>query len=146
MSKKKEDKVETNKSGLKRRRVQVADKVIKKPLPVSMVKPKRKASESNPVSSGSLVFPTDKLGLTVELKAAMIKVASRIGHDEKNMQLVGETLEVLMSHVAARFKQNCENGTRVLKRRSDRIAEAMAAKEAEKAEKKETKKGKKEGK
>ncbi len=117
----------TEKNVLKRRNADGTSKRVAKRVPnkMNLVKPKRLSTESTGVgNSGALVMPTDKVGLTVELRAAMLKIASRIGSDEDNLALLDGTYEVLRAHVGARAEQNVENGTRVLRKRSDRILEA----------------------
>jgi len=103
------DKTETEKgrNGLKVRRAeQAAPQPKAKPRKMNLVKPKRKSAENNMVNSALLVFPTDRLGLTTEIKTAMIKAASKIGKDADNLKLIDETLRICRGHIQARLKQN----------------------------------------
>lgn len=53
-------------------------------------------------NSSQLIFPTDKWGLTRDIKKAMILAASRIaGHPDKK-ELFDEILSVLLKHVDAK--------------------------------------------
>lgn len=50
-----------------------------------------------------LQFPTDKWGLTKDLKAAMIAVASRIAGSDDKKVLFDEVLRIAVGHVNAKF-------------------------------------------
>jgi len=130
----KDKKQEVNREGLKRRRVNANDAVVKKPLSIRMVKPRKMKQKADFGSAGTLVFPTDKAGLTVDLKKAMLNIATRIGNDSKNMDILVNTLKVLMEHIEYRAKQNVEVGVRTLRKRSDVIAEAQAKPQEEEQE------------
>lgn len=53
-----------------------------------------------------LEFPTDQWGLTKDLKTALIAVASRVnGHPDK-LELVEQTLEVLLVHLKAKYRND----------------------------------------
>lgn len=107
MSKKTKDAVHPV-SGLKIRR-QTADavKVVNKPRKMNLVKPKRQAEKTLDMANSSLlVFPTDRFGITAELKASMIRAASKVGTDKEALKLIDDTLRILRGHVQARYNQN----------------------------------------
>lgn len=94
-----------------------------KPVKYTRVKQKRnrvKKVEGAAHNSGTLVLPTDKFGLTLDLRKAMLDVASRVGSDEAKAKLVMDTLKVLVEHMEARLSDN-KSGALVLKprRRTD---------------------------
>lgn len=106
-----------NRDGLKIRRAEAPkpkSRQVKRP---KSVRPKRKEQPKGTANSGLLVFPTDRLGITSELKAAMKKVARRVGTDKDTLELVDDTLAILRKHVHDTFKQN--NSIVKLKRRGD---------------------------
>jgi hypothetical protein len=91
-------------------------KIVNKPRKMKLVKPTRLPKNTdNFANSAMLVFPTDTQGITTEMRSSLIRAASRIGKDEKNMDLFMDTLDILVKHVEARFKQN--GSTEPLKRR-----------------------------
>lgn len=113
-------------SGLKIRR-QTADevKIVNKPRKMNLVKPTRLPEKSGDFANSSLlVFPTDRLGITREIKQAMIRATSRIGTDPANMELIGKTLDILAKHMQARFDQN--KAVQPLKKRVDNSTEVSA--------------------
>ena len=95
-------------SGLKVRRKEDAEvKVVLKPRKMELVKPKRQPTKViDYANSALLIFPTDRLGITSEFKGALIRAASKVGTDEKNLELVKEVVDILMKHIEARFEQN----------------------------------------
>ena len=102
---------------------------------MKLLKPRRVSGDSTYGNAGLLTFPTDRTGLTTETKAALIRAASRMGTDERNLNLIKETVAILMKHVEARINQNKEQ--RILKPRVDTKAiSAKLEKEAKKAAKK----------
>lgn len=122
---------ETQPTALKRRSAEPvkAAKVLK-PRKMKLLKPRRIEGTNTFGNAGLLTFPTDRLGLTSETKAALIRAASRMGTDERNYNLLVETVDVLMKHVEARLEQNKE--TRTLKPRVD--TKALSAKLEKEAE------------
>jgi len=113
------DQLNTYHSALKRRSAKEEEvKVVLKPRKMNLIKPKRVPSKtSDYANSALLVFPTDSLGITTELKAAMIRAGSRIGKDKAALALVQEVLDMGVKHILARFEQNCTS--QGLKRRVD---------------------------
>jgi hypothetical protein len=105
-------------SGLKIRRSTAEDvKIVNKPRKMKLVRPTRLPEKTVDFANSSLlVFPTDRLGITTEVKSAMIRAASKMGKDEKNLALLEEVVGILMQHAKARLTQNAESGP--LKRRS----------------------------
>ncbi len=97
-----------NSTGYKTRRAEeVAATPAPRPRKMSLLKPKRKVSKKDNRSNPSLlVFPTDRLGITSAFKKELIKAASRVGSDKKNLKLIKDTVEILMGHLDARFEQN----------------------------------------
>lgn len=51
-------------------------------------------------------FPTDRWGLTKDLKAACIALASRINGSEDKMSLVQETLRVCVGHIQMKYESD----------------------------------------
>lgn len=58
---------------------------------------------SNPAT---LFFPTDKWGVTKDLKKAFIALASRVAGDASKKALVDETLKVLVTHLNVKFESD----------------------------------------
>ena len=114
--------LETYSAGLKRRAAEEKEvKVVQKPRKMNLVKPKRIPSKTQDfANSALLVFPTDSLGITTALKAALIRAGSKIGKDEAGLELIKQVVEIGMKHIEARFAQNVD--TPVLKRRVDTSA------------------------
>lgn len=69
--------------------------------PLNRMKPSV-GTASNPAA---LTFPSDIYGLTGKLKKEMIAVSSRINGDPAKLQLVKDTLKLLMQHMHARFNE-----------------------------------------
>lgn len=68
-------------------------------------------TETAPEISGNfalLVFPTDKWGLTTDLKAASRHLSGRICGSEDKYQLVIDTLNLLIRHIDARYQEDSE--------------------------------------
>lgn len=87
---------------------------------------KQKAECDNPANSSMLIFPTDKLGITGDLKTAYINTASKVGTSKEAMQLIEDTTQILRGHLQARFKQNQARPS--LKARKDtRLPEVIEA-------------------
>lgn len=119
----------TNAAGLKRRRVDAAAPTAKpKPRKMDLLRPRRKETNTGPANSALLVFPTDKMGITSDTKAAVIKAASRIGSDKAALKLFKDTMAVLMEHVDAKHKKMGSLPT--LKRRVDHAAPVEDVEEA----------------
>lgn len=85
---------------------------------MSAVKPTRLPAKTEDYANPALlVFPTDPLGVTSGLKTACLQSASKIGTDKDNLKLVLGTIDILVKHIEARFKQNVK--TPVLARRGE---------------------------
>lgn len=95
-------------SGLKVRRQAAEEvKIVNKPNKMKLVKPKRKSGKiDNMANSALLVFPTDRLGITTEIKAAMIRAGSKVGTDKETLRLIDDTLRILRGHIQARYNEN----------------------------------------
>ena len=131
MSKEKEINPTENRNGLKIRRAEAPKQKSKQVKRPKSIRPKRKEQKKGTANSGLLVFPTDRLGITSELKAAMKKVARRVGTDKDTLELVDDTLAILRKHVHDAFKQN--NSIVKLKRRGDvDVSEVQEDQEASK--------------
>lgn len=125
-------KEKAEKGGLKRRNADGSTgRVVKKtPNKMNLVKPRRLPAESQGFgNAGTLVLPSDVSGITLELRAAMLKIASRIGEDKANLTLLDETYAVLRKHVEARAEQNKGMGTRTMRRRTLQPVGAPVAQE-----------------
>lgn len=112
MSKQKNKETETKHAtlGLKVRRAEAVEApVVNKPRKMNLVKPKRISAKTDDfANSALLVFPTDRLGVSTEVKGALIRAATRIGKDEAAFAILQEAVEIGMKHVEARMKQNQE--------------------------------------
>jgi len=53
-----------------------------------------------------ITFPTDRYGITKDIKKAVISAASRIAGDQGKMDLVTEVLGILREHIEVKFKQD----------------------------------------
>ncbi len=74
---------------------------------VATAKPRTRIGEANTGANSNptnLVFPTDRWGVTKDLKKAFIYTASRVAGDEAKKQLVDDTLAILLEHLEAKFK------------------------------------------
>lgn len=110
---------EANEKTLKRRNSDGSTQrvVKKKPVKMNLVKPKRVEMPGTDLANPSnLVFPTDRFGLTTDIRKAVISAARKVGGDAAKVKLIEETLHVLRKHVQASHKSNVNNGG--LKRRT----------------------------
>jgi len=123
-------------TGLKVRRSDTVAKVARTPRKMALVAPRRMSEVGESfANSALLVFPTDRLGLTTEVKASLIRAASKVGTDERSLKLLNDTLEILVKHVEARFKEN-KTGVTLKQRVNTRSPEdAEAALEVDEDEK-----------
>ena len=103
---------EKGRNDLKVRREVVAEKK-EAPKPrkaLELVRNKlRLTDNSNLANPALLEFPTDRLGITREIKKAFFKAGSRIGADKDTLALIDETVRILRGHLQARYKQNVES-------------------------------------
>ena len=53
-----------------------------------------------------LVFPTDRWGLTTELKLSSRDIAARISGSEDKYTLVVDTLKLLLRHIETRYNED----------------------------------------
>lgn len=53
-----------------------------------------------------LTFPTDRFGITKDVKLAITRAASRIGGDEKKLDLFKKTLRILIEHLQLKFEND----------------------------------------
>lgn len=91
--------------------------VKKKPVKMNLVKPKRMETPgTDPANPSNLVFPTDRFGLTTEIRKAVISATRKVGGDKDKVALIEETLRVLRGHVQATYKSTVSRGG--LKRRT----------------------------
>lgn len=75
----------------------------KEPLQYGTRRRKEKKGSSNPTM---LAFPTDKWGITKDIKKAFIEAASRVAGDEQKKALVLATVDVLLEHLDAKFDRD----------------------------------------
>lgn len=96
---------------------------VRRFVPASFVPAKAKAEPARAKTADTYLnldvhkFPTDKHNLCVGLKEQMRVVASRIGTDPANLELLDTTYAILRASVQERFEYNQTN-TGVLKRRT----------------------------
>lgn len=105
--------------------------------PLSLAKPNGKAS-ANPAH---LDFPSDRWGLTKDLRKAIVSTASRVAGSEDKKRLVDETLKIGLAHIEAKFERDHEYKTKLkaeAEAEAERRAEERKAKE-DKAKAKESK-------
>lgn len=110
---------EANEKTLKRRNSDGSTQrvVKKKPVKMNLVKPKRmEMPGTDPANPSNLVFPTDRFGLTTEIRKAVIAATRKVGGDKEKVVLIEETLRVLRGHVQAAHKSTVSRGG--LKRRT----------------------------
>lgn len=74
--------------------------------------PKSEVNFSNP---STIVWPTDRFGLTSQLKRECLSIASRIGGDKDKLDLFHVTLELMLKHIHARYEETKANPDRKLK-------------------------------
>lgn len=112
---------------LKRRSAPAAAKTVaNKPRKMSLLKPTRKTTGTNPANSAHLVFPTDRLGITTDIKKAMIKAASKVGKEKDTLDLLEETVRILRGHIQARYKEN--NDVQPLRRVGEKAEQVVEEK------------------
>lgn len=101
------DLLSTYSSTLKRRSSETKEvQVVNKPRKMKLVKPRRVPNKTADYANSSLlVFPTDSLGITTEIKAALIRAGSKIGKDKRALALVQEVLDIGIKHIEARHAQ-----------------------------------------
>lgn len=85
------------------------------------------ATKLNYADVNTITFPTDKWGLTTELKAACIKLAKRMGTHKDKRELYEATMALLVKHIDAVYE--AAGKTEPLKRRSLAPAASAEAKE-----------------
>ena len=81
-------------------------------------------------NSSFLVWPTDPWGMTIELKAALIHIASRIQGATDKKELVDAVLEIGLGHIKAKFLVDAK----VRQAAIDAVIAENEAKEAETVE------------
>jgi hypothetical protein len=87
-----------------------------------LIKPNDKGVSHN---ASYLAFPSDRWGITKDLKKAIIDVASRCAGDDAKKELIDDVLRIGIGHLNAKFK--VDNGYKNEKRKA---AEARAEAEA----------------
>lgn len=107
--------------------------------PIAKVKPKIKpktkttrnrmpeySKDGTHVNPRYLKFPADKWGVTKDLKAALVRTASRIAGDDRKMELVKETLRIGLTHMDMKYKRD-----KVYKDARQKEADSVKAEDAE---------------
>ena len=80
-----------------------AAEVRKKPTPVKN-KPVTKQKDRAVTSNGSLIrFPSDRFGVTKDIKRAVLHAASRIAGNKEKKELVLTAIDMLVEHVNLKF-------------------------------------------
>lgn len=67
-------------------------------------KAKRKQITAVGTNAALIAFPTDKWGVTKDLKKTIISLASRVAGDVEKKKLVDETLALLVEHLNIKFE------------------------------------------
>lgn len=80
-----------------------AAEVRKKPTPVKN-KPVTKQKERAVTSNGSLIrFPSDRFGVTKDIKKAGLHAASRIAGNAEKKELVLAVIDIMVEHINLKF-------------------------------------------
>lgn len=79
-----------------------------------------------PANAALIEWPTDKYGLTKDVKKAIVALASRIGGHTDKKALADETLAIGLAHIEAKFAMET-------KQRAKKLAKLAAEAEAEEA-------------
>lgn len=95
----------------------------KKSDAVTRKSPTKLVKNYRPGNPATLKFPSDRWGLTGNLKKAVLEVAQRIGGDERKKALVDEVMGILTDHYQAKFERD-------RKMRDERTAELQEAAKA----------------
>lgn len=74
-------------------------------------------------NSARLEFPTDKWGLTKDVKKAMIAMASRIAGDDSKKELADEVLRILNGHLEEKFASDKKHRDRLREGSAEPVAE-----------------------
>lgn len=91
--------------------------VKKKPLKMNLVKPKRVETPGTDLANPSnLVFPTDRFGLTTDIRKAVISATRRVNGDKVKLKLIEDTLAILSEHAKESHKSTVSSSG--LKRRT----------------------------
>jgi len=67
------------------------------------MKERTRLTSGSGVIASDIVFPTDRFGLTKDMKKAMISMASRIAGSQEKMDLAQETLDLLVDFLHKKF-------------------------------------------
>lgn len=78
----------------------------------------KKEAVDHAANASALTFPTDRFGITKDVKKALIVAASRIAGDDRKLELVQEVLAIMSKHIVAKHKAD--------KRYRQRLAERAA--------------------
>lgn len=92
-------------AGFRRKQPTYEDKHTAKPKRVSMATRKATRMQYQQGANATLLeYPTDRWGLTKDVKTAMTELASRIGGQEDKYNLAKEVLKILNDHLELKFK------------------------------------------
>lgn len=105
-----EDEVVTDENGVALF-IRNAPTILHEPMAKVRNQPATKPSEKRvtraPGANPALLdFPTDRWGITKDIKTAITRAASRIAGDEGKKALVDEVLRILVLHLNAKYKQD----------------------------------------
>lgn len=78
--------------------------------------PDKRTAHAPSANPALLTFPTDRWGVTKDLKKALIHVASRVAGDPNKKALVDEVLKILVLHLNAKFKADQDYKARLAAR------------------------------
>lgn len=94
------------------------------PAAVGRKKPTRLGRSASVGSPTSLKFPTDRWGVTKDVKEAFYHLASRIGGDPRKKELADEVLAILMKYLDTKFDVDAA----IRQKRADQARAAAEAK------------------
>lgn len=123
MAKKEKEKLKNVDGSARRRNADgtLGPAIKRKPNKMNLVKPKRVEPQStNKANPVSLVFPTDRFGLTTDIRSAVIAAVAKVGADKAKADLISDTIAVLLEHLEA-VKETAQPRA-VLKRRTLEVA------------------------
>lgn len=81
-----------------------ADPVRKARTPASYKAPSKQTQSNIETNPALLSFPTDRFGLTREVRKALLTASSRVLGDPVKKALMDETLTILIKHMNAKFE------------------------------------------
>lgn len=78
----------------------------KRSAPINIIERQRVKDTLPSSNPATLTFPTDRYGMTTDLKKSFTAMVSRIAGDPAKKKLADDTLDVLLQHLDIRFKSD----------------------------------------